>query len=211
MKLLKSTLLGLVAGVLLASAALAQVNYVPQIGVASATIRQKTYSATSVALVPAASATDIFCINGSTSKTVKIRRFIISGTAGTAITTPILVNLNHSLDTGGTAATSLAAPVAVGYNPGNSTSTVNATTAYTANPTVNDASPSLLAAFAPTFPVTTTAGTVTQILAGSSVDFYDQGLDIPIAATVVQQICLNLNGKSISSGLLNITAEWTEE
>lgn len=209
---MKRSLLSSVALVALGGAASAQVNVVPQVGVISGIVRSNTYTASSAQLVPAASATDIFCVNGSTSRNIHIKKFLISGTAGTAITTPILVNYNHSLDTGGTAATSLAAPVAVPNNPNNPTSTVAATTAYTGNPTVNDTAPNLLAAFAVSFAVTTTANPQPiAVYAGTTIDELDQAWDIPKASAVVNQICLNLDGKSISSGVLNVTAEWTED
>ena len=86
----------------LATPALAQVNFVPQVGVINAVVKQNTYTATAVKLVPAASATDIMCLNGSTSKNIHLREVPISGRAGTAINTEVLVNLNHSLDTAGT-------------------------------------------------------------------------------------------------------------
>lgn len=196
----------------LAALAVVQAQPFPQPGVISGVVGQATYSASSAQLVPAASGTDIFCINGSTSRNIHIRRFIISGTAGTAITTPILVNYNHSLDSGGTAATGLAAPVAAPFNPTQAASTISAATAYTANPTVNDSTPNLLAVVSPTFAVTTTANSMTTLNFGPGFGpGFDKSLDIPKASTVVAQICLNLDGKSISSGVLNITAEWTED
>ena len=183
---------------------------VPQIGVICGVGAQNTYTATSVALVPAASATDVFCLNGSTSKTVSLRRVIFSGTAGTAITTPVLINLNHSLDTAGTPATGLALPVAAPLITTEPAATATVT-AWTANGTVNDTAPNLLWGQAVPFPVTTTAtNPITTVLAGTSVNWFDFSWDIPPASTVVQQICINLDGKSISSGVLNIGFEWTE-
>lgn len=185
------------------------VNFVPQVGVVYAYFRNPTYTASSVALVPAASATDFWCLNGSTTRTVSIREITISGTAGTAITTPVLVNLNHSLDTIGTPATGLALPVAVPLNSSNAAATATPT-AWTANGTVNDAAPNLLSVLTPTFQVTTTANIQTTMYFGTSVENFNQGIDIPKAATVVQQVCLNMNGKTVSTGLLNITVTWTE-
>ena len=97
--------LGLLA---LCSSALAQqpgINSVPQTGVLQASLRVKTYGAVSVGLVPAAAATDIFCIGASASKTVAITRVELSGTATTALSTPVVILRRASLDTGGTAAT----------------------------------------------------------------------------------------------------------
>ena len=181
---------------------------VPQSGLAFIA-RARTYTASSVALVPAASATDFWCINGSTTKTVSIRQIVIAGSATTAITTPVLVNLNHSLDTAGTPATGLALPVAVPLNFSDSAATATVT-AWTANGTVNDTTPNLMAVLTPTFQVTTTANQQTQLLFGTSVDNFNKGIDIPPAGTVVQQVCLNMNGKSVSAGVINITVQWTE-
>ena len=75
--MIRKLLLGTVAGFALTSAALAQ-NTVPQIGVNTATIREQTYSASAVGLAPAASATDIFCISGSSSKARTYRHRIAS-------------------------------------------------------------------------------------------------------------------------------------
>lgn len=208
---LKKALLGSVAGLLFAASASAQVNHVPQIGDLTWINRAMTYTASGVLMVPAATATDIFCLNGSTSRNVHLRRLIISGTAGTAITTPVLVNLNHSLDTGGTANTGLGLPVPVPLSTNNPTATATLTS-YSANPTVNDTTPNLLGVVAQSFAVTTSTGASTQITMGSGgIDLFEQGWDILKAGTVVQQICLNLDGKTVTTGLINVTAEWTED
>ena len=180
----------------------------PQTGLAFIA-RARTYTASSVALVPVASATDFWCINGSTTKTVSIRQIIVAGTAGTAITTPVLVNLNHSLDTAGTPATGLALPVAVPLNFSDSAATATVT-AWTANGTVNDTTPNLLGVLTPSFGVTTTVNSQYALLFGTSVDNFSKGIDIPPAGTVVQQVCLNMNGKTVATGVLNITVQWTE-
>lgn len=191
--------------------AAAQINTVPQTGLITSILKNPTYSAISVGLVPAASATDLFCLNGSTTKTVHLDRLRVSGTAGTAITTPVILKLNHSLDTGGTAATGLALPVAAPNNPGDPAATATLT-AYTGNPTVNDSTPNYLHTAAVSFAVTTSTnpGSGVELKAGTAIDFFNKGWDIPKASTVVQQLCVNLNGVSISSGVLAITAEWTE-
>jgi hypothetical protein len=202
-KLLLSTamLLGLLAP------ALAQVNSVPQVGLVTDFLRKPTYSATAVGLVPAASATDIFCISGSTSRNVSIRKLVIAGTAGTAITTPFLLYQRSALDTGGTAATGLALPVAVPLNSTDPASTA-VLTAYTANPTVA-ASPLLMDAVVVDLPVTT-AGTIgVTTYYGSAVDDFNKGMDLVKNTTL--QYCVNLNGVSVSSGVLSIHIEWQEQ
>lgn len=207
--MIRKLLLGTVAGFALVSAALAQ-NTVPQVGVNTATIREQTYTAVSLALVPAASATDVFCISGSSSKIVAIRKIVITGTAGTLVSLPFTLVRRTSLDTGGTAATGSAAPVASPHNSTNGAATATLI-AYTANPTINDSSPRYLRSQILTLPTTAAGVTITPIWwhAGSQVDSYSQGFDIPAGSTA-QQYCVNLNGVSVSSGSLHISVTWSE-
>jgi hypothetical protein len=201
--------LTLSALVLSGTIATAQVNTVPQVGTISAVQKQYSYSASAIALVPAASATDIFCISPGTSRNIAIKRIEISGTAGTAITTPFLVYRRASLDTGGTAATGLALPVAGKLNPADPASSATLT-AYTANPTIVDSSPVLLDSILPTLAVTTTANN--GIVAGDygeSMAWFIHSLILQKGTT--QQICINLNAVSVSSGVVNINMFWTEQ
>ena len=201
--------LALLASLLCASSALAQVNSVPQTGVNVANTRQQTYVGTSIGLVPAAAATDVFCIAASPTRTVAIRRIEISGLAGTAIAVPFTILRRAALDTGGTAATGTALPVAGLMNTTNAASGATLT-AYTANPTINDASPALLRSQTLVVPTAATPSP-DQILwyFGTYNDQYDQGIDLVKGTT--QQMCVNLNGSTISTGLLYIDVEWVEQ
>jgi len=204
----KRFLLAALAFAFAASAALAQVNVVPQVGTISAVLKYPTYSASSVALVPAASATDIFRISPGTTKNISIKNIKVTGTAGTAVTTPFLVYRRASLDTGGTPATSLALPVAGKLLASDPASTATLV-AYTANPTVVDSSPVLLDVITPTLAVTTTANTPpVPAIYGELLSWFSHGLVLQKNTT--QQICVNLNAVSVSSGVLNITMIWTE-
>lgn len=200
--------LGLLLGLVLPAAATCTVNTVPQVGVICDISRNPTYSATSVGLVPAASATDIFCISAGATKSISIRKIEIGGTAGTAVTTPFLIYQRSALGTSGTAATGLALPVAVPLNSNDPASTATLT-AYTANPTVA-ATPLLMDAVLVDLPVTTAAGGVTanELTYGTSVDAFSKGLDI--IKNTTQQICLDLNGVTVSSGVLVINMQWQE-
>lgn len=206
---MKKLLLGLGLWLGLASAALAQVNVVPQIGVTSGIIKQTTYSAVSIGLVPASAATDIFCISGSLSKAVSIKRVEISGVAGTGITAPFTILRRATLDTGGTPATSTALPVATPNETSDPVATA-ALTAYTANPTINDAFPTYLRSAYITLP-TTSSGSGGQFFwaFGEEIGWFTKALNIP-RGSIAQQYCLNLNATSISSGLLHIITTWVE-
>lgn len=190
------------------------VNVVPQVGMISSIVKNPTFTAWSGGLVPASSATDVFCLNGSTSKTVHVTRWWVTGTAGTLITVPVYIKLNHSLDSGGTAYTLAAGTPFPSPNAlnGSDVSTA-AVTAYSANPTINDTAPIIMWGGNATFG---TAAAMTGVnpfapLFGAQVDLFDKGMDIAPAATVVKQFCVNLSATSPSSGLLQVGVEWTEQ
>lgn len=205
---LKKSLLSVVAGLAFATSAHAQVNTVPVTGLNLGNLRQQTFSAVSIGLVPAASATDIWCIAASSAKTVSISQITVSGVATTAVTTPVVIlRRNTAVDSGGTAATGIALPVAAANQLGQTSSAV--LSAYTANPTINDASPSYLRAGVIGIP--TSAAAIAQVLTysfGTGVEEYDQQAVLVKGST--QQLCVNLNAVSITAGSLAISAEWVE-
>ena len=186
------------------------INTVPTVGLITSVLKQNTYSATSIGLAPASSATDIFCISASTTKTVSIRSITISGTAGTLVTAPYTLLRRVSLDTGGTAATTTALPVAAPHLSTEPAGTA-VLTAYTANPTIVDSSPIYYRTQTLTTPVTS-AGTSSSVIlwtfGEATSGWFNRGVDL--APNTTQQACINLNAVSISSGLLNISIEWIE-
>lgn len=201
-------LVGALIGALCAPA-IAQVNVVPQVGVESGIVKQATYSAVSIGLVPAASATDIFCISGSTTKSISIKRISVSGTAGTLVTAPFTLLRRVSLDTGGTAATTTALPVA-GANFSTDPAATAVLTAYTANPTIVDASPLYFRTATLSLPTTSALVSAPRLIweFGEAVGTFSRGLDI--LKNTAQQVCINLNAVSVTSGLLNIDITWVE-
>ncbi len=183
------------------------VNNVPQAGV---TCGQEpainTYAATSVGLIPAAAATDIACIAGKANVVMRMQAIGVSG-SGTAISVPVLLRKNASLDTGGTPATSTALPVAY---PLDSSYTASGATlvAYTANPTVNDTTPGLIDSGNLGL-VATTVGAAVQS-AGVLFDYSRRSfMAAPILRKAAEQICVNLNGTT-PTALLNVSFKWTE-
>lgn len=182
------------------------VNSVPQTGVVcQSEPTVDSYSAMGYGIVPAASATDVACLTGSATKIVRVQWVRVSGTAGTLVTLPVLLNKHTVANTGGTAAVTTALPVPV---PLDSTdAAVSATTtAYTANPTI-DATAAQLDAQLASF-------NVTSALVNGSQAFFDYRLRPYMEAItlrgVAQQVCVNLGSISVSSGLLAISFGWTE-
>lgn len=165
-----------------------------------------TYSATGVGIVPASSATDIACITGSATKTVRVQRIRISGTAGTLVSVPTSVLKHASANSGGTAATSTALPVPYALDSANAAATAT-TTAYTANPTINDSTPGIITTVI--LPLGLTGTTLAS--QGVVIDYGDLNYtQKPVLRGVAQQICINLNATTVSSGVVNVSFLWTE-
>lgn len=183
------------------------VNSVPQVGVTCLSEPSvTTYAATGIGIVPASSATDIACITGSSTKVVRLQRIRVSGSAGTLITIPVVLTKHASANTGGTAAVTTALPVPYALDSANAAATAT-TTAYTANPTISDAAPGLISSV--TLSLNTTSALVGQ--GETSFDWLGHNyMQPPTLRGVAQQICINLNATSPSSGLMNVTFVWTE-
>lgn len=202
--------LGAALAALLSTSALAQVNVVPQVGVNSAVITRPTYSSVALSLTPAAAATDIACIAGTNvSKNIFINHISVSGTAGTLITVPIVILRRASADTGGTAASTTANWAnTILRNDSFNGAPAATLISYSANPTINDTSPTYLRSRALTLP-TTGAGTV---ISPASFDWETTSFgQRPVLHNASEQLCINLNGSTISSGVLQLSIEWTEE
>jgi hypothetical protein len=203
--------LALIGALLWAPAALAQVNVVPQVGVTTAYLEKQTYSAAFIGLAPAASATDVVCLAGSATKTVKLREIRLSGSAGTLVTLPVTLLMRTTADTGGTAASTTANPANTIAKRDSNNATATATPiSYTANPTINDTSPTYVDSASLTLP-TTAAGTVTVPLHFSYLANNVGLTQAPTLRGAAQQLCLNFNAVSVSSGVLNGSITWTEE
>lgn len=188
----------------------AQVNVVPQTGTIQNYLGKTTFSAAFVGLVPPASATDTICIAGSATKTIKIVRFELSGTAGTLVTLPVTLLKRVTADTGGTAATTTANPAnTIGKRDVNSGAATATLISYTAVPTINDTSPVYWRSSSLTLNVTGTTAAPAQVI-----DFYFHNSDLATQPTLrgaAEQACLNFNSVSVSLGVLNGSITWTEE
>ena len=191
--------------------ALAQVNFVPQIGVNSANLRQNTYTAAILKLVPeGTTATDFFCISAGTTKSIHINQIRLSGT-GTLTTTPIYLNHNSTLDTGTAAVAATYGPVAypLASTEPPATAVVVAYNATGGNPTIGGTATTLRTGNLTVGAIGTTTGAQDRLFwdFGSSQEAYNAHLFIPKNTT--EQICLNLASTSITA-VLEGYIEWTE-
>ena len=209
---MKRFLVAWVTTLALCGAALGQVNVVPQQGLVTSYLPKTTYSAIWVGLVPAASATDVVCISGSSTRTVKLMSVKISGTATTAINLPMTILHRVSLDTGGTAGTTTANPANTIGKRDQTTGAATATLiSYTANPTINDTSPTYYDSMYVNIATSAALGQVTGFDWASGIENLLAPPTIA-AGTTTGQICLNLNASSIgAAGTTTGSITWTEE
>ncbi len=166
-----------------------------------------TFSAVSLGLAPAASATDIFQITAG-AKTVRVGLVTISGVAGTAVNAVMTLWRRPTATTGGTLATGNALPAAANHDAVFNPAASVTLSAWTANPTVTATGAQLIRTDYLMLPVAAATA-----VAGNPRIVWDfttrngQGLVLRPGISA----CINANGASISSGLLHINIEWTEE
>lgn len=91
--------------------------------------REQTYSAAATAVIPAANTTDMFTITGSASKTVKIKRIVVTGTSNSDIDIELRLIKRSTANTGGASAVLTAVP----HDSLNAAATA-IVRSYTANP-----------------------------------------------------------------------------
>lgn len=160
---------------------------------------ESTYTASILGLVPAASATDIFEIIGSATKTIKVRRIRVTGNRTTSASHDTVLLRRSTLNSGGT----FTNPVSVRHDTNNSLATA-VVKAYTANPTLGTLIGNLSA----------DKQFLNNSATGSS-DVRDyvlteSGAQPIFLRGVNESVSINLNGATIAGGLFDIWAEWTE-
>ncbi len=161
-----------------------------------------TYSATIAGLASAASATDIFTITGSASKTVRITRLEISGQATTAAAVQVALLVRSTANTIGTST----APTLVPHDS-NSAAATAVVKAYTANPTTGSLVGNIrtdyvfLAA-----PATATVGPDKIFL-----DFGIRPSQALVLRGITQVLAINLNGVTVTGGAWDVNIEFTED
>lgn len=175
------------------------VNQVGQLAVDTKP-KRITYRANIADLVPVASATDIVYINGSATKTVTINRIFITGTAGTAVAVPVQIIKRSAATSGGTCAAMTSVPL-----DSSDTAATAVVNSCTANPTPGAA-------------VGTVASQSVFFSLSSAVNaqpgdftFGDTNGKPVVLRGVAQGLAVNLNAVSVSSGVLNVWIEYTEE
>jgi len=160
---------------------------------------KSTYVATATGVASASSCTDLFTIYGSSSKTVRVNRIIISGTQTTGGVQDILVIKRSTADSSGTSSTLTNVPL--DSNNAAATATVKS---YTANPTTGTAVGTIVSR--KVFVSATTATPEKLVLE------FGKGLgQVPVLRGTSEGLVVNLNGVTVTGGSFSFEVEWTEE
>lgn len=205
MKLSWSKVLGVLGAVFIAAlAANAQVpgvnstlNSVFTLAYDNSTMKP-TYSAGRSGIVAAASPTDICVLQGSSSKTLKIRRVMFGGLSTGVVAEPVLLVKRTTANVGGTS--TLADVTAYDTASAASAATLRV---YTANSVLGTP----VAEFADPLIV---FGTIAAPVAPTYLVYGDLGQPIVLRGTS-QYLAVNLGGFAPSSGTISCWFEWTED
>ncbi len=159
-----------------------------------------TFSASISGLAVAASATDVFTITGSATKTVKVTHLEVSAVQTTSANAGIVLLKRSTANSGGTSTN----PAKVPHDSNNPAATATVA-AYTANPTTG----SLVGNIRANKIFVSTAGSLGQEVI---MDFGQrpggQALTLRGAA---ESLSINLGGVTLAGGSFSIDVEWTEE
>lgn len=163
-----------------------------------------TYSAAVSGFNPAGTATDVFVIKGSATKTVRILHISLSGTttSGGGITVNVGVIKRSVADTAGTSTTMTNVP-----NDSADGAATAVVQAYTANPTLGATVGNVRTARV-AFPA---AGLFASSGMESGFDFGMGPEKAVVLRGTAEQLAINLGGTTITGGILSAYVEWTEE
>jgi len=164
--------------------------------------KRATYSAAILGLQVASGTTDFFCVSGSASKVLIVKKIRFSGTASSTTQVGVQLDIRSSANTGGTSSTLTDVPADT-TNPAG-TATVRA---YTVNPSSLGTLVGMYGGLYYTFVATNSNGVSVEFRELRFGEEEDQGMVLRGAA---QSACLNLNGASLSGGLLGANVEWRE-
>lgn len=160
-----------------------------------------TYSASVQNLSVAASASDIFSICGSGTKTIRVLNYYITATQTTAGSANIRLRKYSTADTGGTSTNPTIVPYDSNFAAGTAT-----VTAYTANPTLGTSLGVMRAEEINVVPQTTN-----NTFAFIDWHFGDHSDSSLVLRGTAQCANINLAGTTITGGSFTIFVAWTEE
>jgi len=164
-----------------------------------------TYAASITGLASASSATDIFTITGSSSKTIRVTKIRLSGTESSPGAVDFYLIKRSSANSGGTSTTRTAVP----YDSSDSSATATVR-AYSANPSSLGTAVGTLATERLSIAAIGSGG-ATGLNSYLEWDFGDQIRKPVVLRGTSQVLAINLNGVTVTQSLFDIWIEWTEE
>jgi hypothetical protein len=162
---------------------------------------KQTYSASVVGLASAVSATDIFTLTGTATKTVRITRVQVSGTATAADAIDVVFLKRSTANTSGTSGAATAVP----HDSANAAATATALS-YTANPTTGSLVGNLQVK---KITLTTSAGAIPNV--PTEINFGNRPEQTVVLRGIAQVFAVNLNAQTVTGGSFDIDITWTEE
>jgi hypothetical protein len=160
-----------------------------------------TYCASIIGLAAAATATDIFTITGSATKTIRVTRIKATATQTTGLQQNIVLLKRSTANTGGTSTT----PTVVPIDSTNAAGTA-VVRAYTVNPTTG----TLVGNIRAEKILVPAAGTLVAN-PGALWDFGARPAQAVVLRGVAEVLAVNLNSTTMTGNNWNIDIEWSEE
>lgn len=179
-------------------------------GVGMADGPKATYSAAKVGLVPGSSATDIFTITGSTTKTIRVTRIELAATttSATPAALDILLLKRSTANTGGT---STGSPTAVPHDSNNAAASATVL-AYTAPPTTGNLVGTAIRNQKYLMALATSTATDFPQIDHLMWDFGDRPAQAIVLRGTGDVLAINLNAATpTATASFDIAIEWTEE
>lgn len=181
----------------------AQVNPDGSLKVSWVSGGQVTYIISSSNITAASAATDIFALQGSATKTIRVVEVRVNGTQTTGGAVTIVLVKRTSANSGGTFSSTIVAPADT--NDPDSTGVIYQ---YSANPTTlgsisNGGFFRITNMFIP-------GATKTSFSPDQVWNFGEFSKAIVLRGTQ-QELCVNLNAQTVTGGVFTVSMTWTEE
>ncbi len=160
-----------------------------------------TYSATESAMVPATTQRVFLQLNGSATKTIRVRRVLLEGTTSAGVIEPVFFNKVSTAQQGAAVVGTALTATSLDSASAAASATVEA---FNVSPATD---PTLVGEImAPQVPFQ--QNTVSK---NRGEYFFGQGGSAIILRGAAQGLTLNLAGGGLTAGIVNVTVEWTEE
>lgn len=177
---------------------MAQVGSNGALSVAAIDSSKASYIASASFSPTVTAATDVFTITGSASKTIRVTKLSISGTATSSVVVVASLIKRSTADTGGTPTAATAVP-----NDSANAAATATVASYTANPTLGN-TVGAIASDRLVFAAATGVPSLRDYVFGGA----NQAI---VLRGTAQQLVVNLNSATVAGIGANITVQWTEE